>query len=220
MSNSTPKTKYYQISSGRGPAECEFAAFLVFDWLVREDLVESDDPDSDNVIDIVRGQKDYDDYRSIFFKTNADLSQYLGSIQVCFRSPYREDCGRKNWFVSMVCFGSADELEGFDPNKIQFSTARSGGPGGQHLNKTESAVRAKYLPTGFTTVAREERSQHLNKKNAIERIQIHLLDLQNRKTSDEIRERWEQHNNLRRGDPSVVFRYDGTKLIVVPPRKK
>ena len=52
---------------------------------------------------------------------------------------------------------------------------RSGGPGGQHRNKTSTAVRLKHLPTGVTVTAAEERSQHRNRLIAFERLRRKLL---------------------------------------------
>ena len=59
---------------------------------------------------------------------------------------------------------------------VRFEAFRAGGPGGQHQNKTESAVRAVHIATGLAVVARDGRSQHRNKALAIERLAalIHL----------------------------------------------
>jgi peptide chain release factor len=59
---------------------------------------------------------------------------------------------------------------------LRFETLRAGGPGGQHQNTTDSAVRATHTPTGITVVCREERSQHRNKALAIRRLQT-ILEL-------------------------------------------
>ncbi len=54
--------------------------------------------------------------------------------------------------------------------ECRIETFRAGGPGGQHQNKTESAVRLTHLPTGITVIARESRSQHRNRKVALNRL--------------------------------------------------
>ena len=55
-------------------------------------------------------------------------------------------------------------------HQIEITTFRSGGPGGQHKNVTESAVRVKHLPTGIVVVATASRSQHRNKEAALEEL--------------------------------------------------
>lgn len=55
----------------------------------------------------------------------------------------------------------------FDPRDVEISVARASGPGGQHVNRTESAVRAKHLPTGIEVHISDERSQHRNRESAL-----------------------------------------------------
>jgi len=59
--------------------------------------------------------------------------------------------------------------------EVQFQTLRGTGPGGQHRNKVETAVRATHLPTGITVIATEHRSQHRNKILALERLHSRLI---------------------------------------------
>lgn len=61
--------------------------------------------------------------------------------------------------------------------ECRVETFRSGGPGGQHQNTTESGVRLVHLPTGMRVVARDERSQHRNRKLALERLRERLEEL-------------------------------------------
>lgn len=60
--------------------------------------------------------------------------------------------------------------------ECRVETFRSGGPGGQHQNKTESGVRLTHLPTGISVSARESRSQHRNRRIALERLRTALTD--------------------------------------------
>ncbi len=65
---------------------------------------------------------------------------------------------------------------------IRYQTPRASGPGGQHVNKTDSAVRAIYLPTGFTNLSQDQRSQFANKK--IARLKLAML-LDDQRRADE-----------------------------------
>ncbi len=71
---------------------------------------------------------------------------------------------------------------------VQFQTLRASGPGGQHRNKVETAVRATHLPTGLTVIATEHRSQYRNKKLALERLQ-NLLNTRNKPRKPRIKTR-------------------------------
>jgi len=64
--------------------------------------------------------------------------------------------------------------------QCRVETFAAGGPGGQHQNRTESAVRLVHLPTGIRVVAREERSQHRNRARALERLRAALRALNRR----------------------------------------
>lgn len=62
-------------------------------------------------------------------------------------------------------------------NECRVETFRAGGPGGQHQNTTESAVRLVHLPTGVEVVARDQRSQHRNRRIALERLRAKLEEM-------------------------------------------
>ena len=66
--------------------------------------------------------------------------------------------------------------------ECRVETFRSGGPGGQHQNTTESGVRVVHVPTGVRASARDERSQHRNKSLALERLRAKLEELNREET--------------------------------------
>ena len=80
---------------------------------------------------------------------------------------------RKNWFVGIDVLEPVDET-GFNVKEVRWDTMRASGPGGQHVNRTESAVRVTHLPTGVRATAMEERSQHRNRKLALARLKKKL----------------------------------------------
>ena len=187
---------YYQISSGNGPSECELAVAKFARFLAEKF----------GDVEVLRTTPGYEEgtYRSVYLKTDADLDRYLGTLQWICKSPYRPNHKRKNWFISFDKFEESAFAE-FDESKISFQTTRSGGHGGQNVNKVETAVRATYLPTGYSTVCQDERSQLMNKKRAVERIKLYLLLLNEEKGASDKKEKWSQHNNLKRGDASACF---------------
>lgn len=89
--------------------------------------------------------------------------------------------------------------------EFSYQTLRASGPGGQHVNKTESAVRATHVPSGLSVTASDERSQWQNKKLATERLLIKLSAWQVEQTMQMAQANWNNHNQLQRGNPVKVI---------------
>ena len=134
-------------------------------------------------------------------------SSWRGTVQWTARSPFRPEHKRKNWFVGVDVLEPVDETR-FDPKDVRWETMRASGPGGQHVNRTESAVRVTHLPTGVQAIAMEERSQHRNRKLALARLVQKLDNIHSKRCGDAREERWRAHQVLERGNPVRIFRED------------
>jgi peptide chain release factor len=195
------------LTTGRGPAECRIALTKTLGILASEaevagvtvDVTVGPDPDGHgppSAIAIIEGAG-----------AEAFVTTWIGSILWVARSPLRPHHKRKNWFIGVF------KLEGPPPEPIplkladvRFETLRAGGPGGQHQNKTESAVRAVHAPTGLVVVAREDRSQHRNKAIALERLAV-LVKLAGELAAITDREKIQSgHDLLERGRPRRTFK--------------
>ena len=95
--------------------------------------------------------------------------------------------------------------------KLRFETFRSGGKGGQNVNKVETGVRVIHIPTGISVVSTEARSQHMNKKLAVNRL-CDILAERNMESGRKEKElAWLEHNRLGRGNPVRI--YEGGNFV-------
>lgn len=104
------------------------------------------------------------------------------------RVPETESQGRVHTSACTVAIlPEADEVEAVEINKgdLRVDTFRASGAGGQHVNKTDSAIRLTHLPTGIVVECQDERSQHKNKARAMSLLQARILDGLQQKQSQE-----------------------------------
>jgi len=102
-------------------------------------------------------------------------------------SPFDADHARHTSFalVEVMPEAEADVDVKIEPEELRVDTFRSSGPGGQHMQKTSSAVRLTHLPTGLAATCQSERSQHRNKETALKILRARLLEMELVKQAEE-----------------------------------
>lgn len=205
--------KIIQITSGRGPAECCWVVAQLLKHLLKEtkrlrfksEVIHREKGVENGTVlsaSLKISGNNLDDF----------VQEWQGSVLWIGQSPYRKYHKRKNWFVG-VSFDNQVTNASYGLQDIQFQAIRSGGPGGQHVNKVSTAIRAKHIPTGKYVHVSDTRSQFQNKQIAIERLN-QLLDKEKFKQLKEQQENnWNNHNSLDRGNPVKTFKGEDFRLI-------
>lgn len=198
---------WLQMTSGRGPDECCLAVAELMKVFTKESEARSLEVDLLEAIESKRSGT----YKSVLLAVNGDsleayLESWRGTIQWIHPSPYRPNHGRKNWFVGINVFFPPEENAHFTNKDIRYEAIRASGPGGQHVNKTSSAIRATHLPSGIAVLAQEERSQQMNKKLAAARLFSRLQSKADQAKEVLQQNIWDQHNHLERGNPTRIYK--------------
>lgn len=198
--------KIIQITSGRGPAECNFVVTNVFKRFQKYC------EDNQIKIDVIEREldKDFNQLASVIVEVENDelttfMETWLGTILWIGKSPYRKFHQRKNWFIG--CFELKIPIASkINQKEISYQTMRSSGNGGQNVNKVNSAVRATHIPTGLAVVSMDSRSQLQNKKLATARLFLKLQEHENQKIKNLVQEKWNNQATIARGNPVKTFK--------------
>ena len=202
--------KYYiQITSGRGPVECCRVVVLVMQKIIEQakslgfntEIIEHEDGPQDGCM-----------FSATLSVACEDITPFTkeweGSVLwVAQKNPFRPWHRRKNWFVG-IHFFKPMESNKTDEHDIVYETLRSSGPGGQNVNKVETAVRATHLPSGLSVLVSDMRTQVQNKKLARERLVMKLSVMEEEKQMRQTHDVWMNHNTLERGNPVKRFKGD------------
>jgi len=132
--------------------------------------------------------------------------KYESGVHRVQRVPATESQGRIHTSAATVAvLPEAEEVDvQIDPKELEIDVMRAGGPGGQSVNTTDSAVRIHHLPTGIIQICQDEKSQHKNKAKAMRILRSRLMDLEIQKR--EADERDARRAQVKSGDRSDKIR--------------
>ncbi|GAO53236.1 peptide chain release factor H [Novosphingobium sp. MD-1] len=197
------------ITAGKGPQECRWVVAQLARAFAREakgiglecELLDGAEDLSPSILLRIVG-----DGASPFAAQRIGTNLWIGN------SPFRPTHKRRNWFVGVALAPEPETISDLREDDIEYQAMRASGPGGQHVNKTDSAVRATHRPTGLVATAQEQRSQHANRKLARLKLAIMLDERRGQAKDDARRSQWQAHQELERGN--AVRAYTGSKFVL------
>lgn len=149
-------------------------------------------------------------FKEISFSIDGDGAysrfKYESGVHRVQRVPETESQGRVHTStVTVAVLPEAEEVDvDINPTDLKIDVFRASGAGGQHINKTESAVRITYLPTNLVVECQDERSQHKNKDKAMKVLRSRILEDMQKKQDDKIAS--ERRSQVGTGDRSERIR--------------
>jgi len=197
-----------QITSGKGPAECCRVVAMVQQIILKQAKQQSI---TAGVLETIKMSEENTLLSSTILIEGDDIDTFIaewhGSVQWIGQSPFRKNHKRKNWFIGVECF-DIKQLAPWNIKDVKLETCRASGPGGQNVNKVETAVRGVHIPSGMQVFAMDSRSQLENKKLCLSRLEAKVMAWQTGQLVEQQQDKWMQHNSLQRGNPVKTFKGD------------
>ncbi len=195
-----------EVSAGRGPWEVRrFVALLARQTVARlaaEGLVAA--------VEAVHGEPEAP--ASVVLRVDGDalaaLSGWLGTHELRAASPRRGKRSRQRWFAGVLVSDVVDAPATLRLEDMTVRTCRAGGPGGQHVNTSDTAVQVVHRPTGLSIRASDERSQAANRRLALQRLERALAQRAEQATATDGARRHANRQNVVRGAAVRRWRCD------------
>ena len=210
-----PNNCFIDIQAGAGGTEaCDWASMLLRQYLryaERQDFKITIEDETPGDVAGIKGAtiKVEGDYAFGLLRTESGVHRLVR------KSPFDSSGGRHTSFASIFVYPEIDDSIEIDinPADVRTDTYRASGAGGQHINKTDSAVRLTHIPTNIVVQCQDSRSQHSNRDVAWKRLRSKLYDY-------EMRKRMEEQQKLEDGKTDVGWGHQIRSYVLDQSRIK